>query len=223
MFDLGFQGTEQLAILAKDGEVEVVVVVRNGDLTSCVNAHANGIVGDAWNDKRGKRCVKAMHFSSKMLLHVEVGRGWRELWRPLLLLLLLFHSNLPRTGNRDVEKLTGGGKRWMRSGNRHSFDGNGILLRLFQSSGSFFLFFADLYFTSVASLTFAANLSEVSTLVVEDLDAMSAIVRDEDLLSIVDNDTIGKLEMLGAAKLVQDVAQLIKDDDAHDLNEEGGE
>ena len=46
---------------------------------------------------------------------------------------------------------------------------------------------------------------------------MSAIVRDENLLAIVDHDSVGEFQMLGTTKLGQNVAHLIKNDHAHHL------
>lgn len=66
-------------------------------------------------------------------------------------------------------------------------------------------------------LTFPADLSQVLALVVEYFDAVCPIVGYEYLLAVVDDDPVGELEVLGAAKLVQDLAQLIEDDDAHHL------
>ena len=70
---------------------------------------------------------------------------------------------------------------------------------------------------NIRFLTFSTNLAEVNALVVEHLDAMRSVVGDEDLLSVVDHHSIGKLQMLGAAELVEDITGLIKDDDAHDF------
>ena len=44
---LALQGADELTILGEDGEVEVVVIVRDGDLPRTVDAHPDGIVGDA--------------------------------------------------------------------------------------------------------------------------------------------------------------------------------
>ena len=70
-------------------------------------------------------------------------------------------------------------------------------------------------------LTFRADLAEVDPLVAEDLDAVCAVVWDEDLLAVVDNDAIGELEVLGAAKLVQHISQLVENDDPHHLGKSG--
>ena len=70
-------------------------------------------------------------------------------------------------------------------------------------------------------LTFAANLPKEIALIVEDLDAVSAVVTDEDLLTVVDDDPVGELEVLRAAKLVQHVAQLVEDDHPHHLDKKG--
>ena len=60
-------------------------------------------------------------------------------------------------------------------------------------------------------------MAEVNALVVEHLDAVRPVVGDEDLLSVVDHHSIGKLQVLGAAELVEDITGLIEDDDAHDF------
>ena len=65
--------------------------------------------------------------------------------------------------------------------------------------------------------TFPADLPKEIALVVEDLDAVRAVVTDEDLLPVVDDDPVGELEVLRATKLVQHVAQLVKDDNPHHL------
>ena len=65
--------------------------------------------------------------------------------------------------------------------------------------------------------TFAANLSEEVAFVVEDLDAVGSVVADEDLLPVVDDHPVGELEVLGAAKLVQHISQLVENDDPHHL------
>ena len=46
---------------------------------------------------------------------------------------------------------------------------------------------------------------------------MSSVVRNENLLSVVDHHAVGELQVLGAAELVQDVAGLVEDDHAHHL------
>ena len=73
------------------------------------------------------------------------------------------------------------------------------------------------YFVS----TFAANLPKEIALVVEDLDAVGAVVTDEDLLPVVDDHPVGELEVLRAAKLVEHVAQLVEDDHPHHLDKVG--
>ena len=73
------------------------------------------------------------------------------------------------------------------------------------------------YFVS----TFAANLPKEIALVVEDLDAVGAVVTDEDLLPVVDDHPVGELEVLGAAKLVQHISQLVENDDPHHLGKSG--
>ena len=65
--------------------------------------------------------------------------------------------------------------------------------------------------------TFPADLPKEIALVVEDLDAVGAVVTDEDLLPVVDDDPVGELQVLGAPELVEDVAYLVEDDDAHHL------
>ena len=65
--------------------------------------------------------------------------------------------------------------------------------------------------------TFPADLPKEIALVVEDLDAVRTVVTDEDLLPVVDDDPVGELEVLRATKLVQHVAQLVKDDHPHHL------
>lgn len=58
---------------------------------------------------------------------------------------------------------------------------------------------------------------EVDPFVIKHLNAMSSVVRNENLLAVVDHHAVGELQVLGAAKLVQDVAGLVEDDHAHHL------
>ena len=50
-FHLALESRNKLAVLAKHGQVEVVVVVGNGDFTRRVNADTNRVVGDPCNVK----------------------------------------------------------------------------------------------------------------------------------------------------------------------------
>ena len=75
--------------------------------------------------------------------------------------------------------------------------------------------------TFCPSFTFTADLSEEVAFVVEDLDAVGAVVTDEDLLPVVDDDPVGELEVLRAAELVEHVAQLVEDDHPHHLDKVG--
>ncbi len=61
-------------------------------------------------------------------------------------------------------------------------------------------------------VTFSSNLSEIHPVVVEDLDAVCAIVGDENLLAVVHHHAVRELKVLRAAKLVQHVAHLEKKD-----------
>ena len=54
MLHLGLEGRDERAILRKHGEIEVVVIVGNGDLARRVDAHADGVVGDSY--KTENRC-----------------------------------------------------------------------------------------------------------------------------------------------------------------------
>lgn len=64
---------------------------------------------------------------------------------------------------------------------------------------------------------FAANLTQKDTLVAEHLNAMGAIVADENFLFIIDDDAIGELKMLAAPELLQYISGLIENNDTHDL------
>ena len=57
-------------------------------------------------------------------------------------------------------------------------------------------------------ITFTTNLSEVDTFVVKDLDTVSSIIWDENLLAIIDNDPVRELQMLGATEFVENIASL---------------
>ena len=48
---LAFESRNKLAVLAEHGQVEVVVVVSDGDFSSRVNADTNRVVGDPCNVK----------------------------------------------------------------------------------------------------------------------------------------------------------------------------
>lgn len=111
MFNLALKGADKLAVLGEDRQVEVVVIVGDGDLASRVDAHADRIVGD----------------------------------------------------------------------------------------------------------TFASDLPQIISFVVKDLDAVGTVVRNEDFLPVVNDNSVGELKMLGATELVEDVAVLIEDDHSHHL------
>ena len=66
-------------------------------------------------------------------------------------------------------------------------------------------------------ITFTTNLPEVDAFIVEDLDTVSPVVWNENLLAIIDNYAIGELQMLGTTKLVENIAGLIENDDSHNL------
>ena len=65
--------------------------------------------------------------------------------------------------------------------------------------------------------SFTANLTEIVSLVVEDLHTVSSVVADVDLHAVVDNNPIGELQVARAAELVEDIADHVEDDDPHDL------
>lgn len=111
VFHLALQSRDQLPVLGEDCQVEVVVVVRDGDLPCTVDADTDGIVGDA----------------------------------------------------------------------------------------------------------FASNLSQEISLVVENFDAVCSVVANEDLLPVVDDNTIRELQVFGATELVKNISHLIEDDNTHDL------
>ena len=54
-------------------------------------------------------------------------------------------------------------------------------------------------------------------MVVEDLHTVSPVVADVDLHAVVDNDSIGELQVARAAELVEDIADHVEDDDPHNL------
>lgn len=97
MLHLAFQSRHQVAVLREDGEIEIVVIIRDSDFTRRIDPNSNRIVGDA----------------------------------------------------------------------------------------------------------FTTNLSDIVALIIEDLDTVSPVVADEDLLAIIDHNTIGEFKMLGASKLVE--------------------
>jgi hypothetical protein len=58
--------------------------------------------------------------------------------------------------------------------------------------------------------TFSSNLSEIDSIIIENLDTVGSVIRDENFLSVIHNHSVGKLKVLGATKLVQDIAHLEK-------------
>ena len=68
-----------------------------------------------------------------------------------------------------------------------------------------------------APTSFTANLTEIISLIVEDLHTVSPVVADVDFHAIVDDDTIGELEVARAAELIEDIADHIEDADPHHL------
>ena len=77
----------------------------------------------------------------------------------------------------------------------------------------------------IKTQTFASDLSQEVAIVVENLDAMSAVVRDVDLLALIRSsigriraaDSVGELQILGAVELIQHIAVQIENDDTHNL------
>ena len=65
--------------------------------------------------------------------------------------------------------------------------------------------------------TFSSYLSQVISLVVENLHAMGSVVTDEDLHLIIDNYPIRELKIPGAAELVEDITHHVKYDHPHDF------
>ena len=61
------------------------------------------------------------------------------------------------------------------------------------------------------------NLPKIISLIVEHFDAVSAIVRDENLHLIVNHNTVGKLQVPRAGELVEHVADHVEDDNSHHL------
>ena len=142
----------ELSILREDGEVEVVVVVRNRDLPRPVDPNSDRVVRDPW--------VFFRQFIIGKMGAIELRSNFISCFLVVVVVQYLL-------------------------------------------------------------LTFAANLPKEVALIVEDLDAVSAVVTDEDLLTVVDDDPVGELEVLRAAKLVQHVAQLVEDDHPHHLDKKG--
>lgn len=70
---------------------------------------------------------------------------------------------------------------------------------------------------TIILLTFASNLSQEISLVVENFDAVCSVVANEDLLPVVDDNTIRELQVFGATELVKNISHLIEDDNTHDL------
>jgi precorrin-6x reductase len=77
--------------------------------------------------------------------------------------------------------------------------------------------FVDANADRIVGQAFAADLSQKVSFVRKHFDAMSAIVGNENLLTIVDDHSVRKLEMFGAAELLQYVAHLIENQNTHDF------
>ena len=65
--------------------------------------------------------------------------------------------------------------------------------------------------------SFATNLPEIVSLVIEYLDTVCPVVADVDLHAVVDNNSVGELQVARAAELVEDVPDHVEDDDPHNL------
>ena len=70
-------------------------------------------------------------------------------------------------------------------------------------------------------LTFSSYLSQVVALIVKHLDTVRPVVANEDLLPVVDNHAVGKLQVFGATEFVQQVALLVKNNHSHNLHSFG--
>ena len=57
-------------------------------------------------------------------------------------------------------------------------------------------------------LTFPSDLTLIDSVVVEDFDAVCAVVRNEDLLTVVNHDAVREFKVFRAAEFVQDIAHL---------------
>lgn len=51
----------------------------------------------------------------------------------------------------------------------------------------------DAHADRVVGNAFSTNLSKIVSFIVEHLDAVSSVVRDENLLSVIDNNSVGEL------------------------------
>ena len=67
--------------------------------------------------------------------------------------------------------------------------------------------------------SFSSNLTEILSLVGEHLDAVSTVVRDENLALVVGADTVRELEITRARELLKDVSEHVEDDDSQYLEE----
>ena len=66
-------------------------------------------------------------------------------------------------------------------------------------------------------LTFSSDLPKKVSFIIKYFYTVSSVVTDEYLLSVIDHDTVGELQMFGAAELVKNVPHLVKDDHPHHL------
>lgn len=63
----------------------------------------------------------------------------------------------------------------------------------------------------------SSDLSQEHSFVREDFDTMSPVVRDEDLLLVIHDDSVGELEVFRTTKLLQNISQVVEDQDSHDF------
>lgn len=75
----------------------------------------------------------------------------------------------------------------------------------------------DSHTDGVVGDAFASDLPQESSLIVEDLDAVRAVIANENLLFVVDDDAVRELEVLAAAELLQNISVLIENNDTHDF------
>lgn len=75
----------------------------------------------------------------------------------------------------------------------------------------------DAYANGIVGDALATNLPQEGSLIIEDLDAVRAVIADENLLLVVNDDAVRELEVLAAAEFLQNISVLIENNDTHDF------
>jgi hypothetical protein len=75
----------------------------------------------------------------------------------------------------------------------------------------------DAHADGIVGNSLATNLTQIVAFIAEHLNAMSTIVADEDFVLVVRAHPVGEFQIARAAELLEDIAERVEDDHAHDL------